>query len=125
AQAFQRLGSQVTLLHKNAHLLDSEDTKAAALVQKSFIREGVNVLLNAKIIRIERDGDEKVVRYESQGKEERLPVDEILTGAGRAPNVEGLNLEAVGVHYDRRKGVHVNDYLQTTNPRIYSAGDVC
>jgi len=52
-------------------------------------------------------------------------VDEILLGAGRAPNVEGLNLEAVGVQYDRRKGVLVNDCLQTTNPRIYAAGDVC
>jgi pyruvate/2-oxoglutarate dehydrogenase complex dihydrolipoamide dehydrogenase (E3) component len=52
-------------------------------------------------------------------------VDAILAGAGRAPNVEGLNLESVGVDYDTRKGIHVNDRLQTTNPRIFSAGDVC
>ena len=52
-------------------------------------------------------------------------MDEILAGAGRAPNIEGLNLEAVGVQYDPRKGVLVNDCLQTTNPRIYAAGDVC
>ena len=125
AQAFQRLGSQVTLLHKNAHLLDREDTEAAAIVQSAFIREGVAVRLNARITRIERNGSEKLVYYEAQGKEERIAVDEILAGAGRAPNVEGLNLEAVGVQYDPRKGVLVNDCLQTTNPRIYAAGDVC
>jgi pyruvate/2-oxoglutarate dehydrogenase complex dihydrolipoamide dehydrogenase (E3) component len=125
AQAFQRLGSQVSLLHKNAHLLDREDKEAAALVQNAFIRERVALHLNAKITRVERNGGDKVIWYETQGKEEKLEVDEILAGAGRAPNVEGLNLEAVGVRYDPRKGVLVNDCLQTTNPRIYAAGDVC
>ena len=125
AQAFQRLGSQVSLLHKNAHLLDREDMDAAALVQNAFIREGIALHLNANITRVERNGDGKIIWYKAQGKEETLPVDEILAGAGRAPNIEGLNLEAVGVQSDPRKGVLVNDCLQTTNPRIYAAGDVC
>ena len=55
----------------------------------------------------------------------RVAVDEILVGAGRVPNVEGLGLEAAGVAYDQRQGVEVNDHLQTTQPRIYAAGDVC
>src|SRR6059058_4828635 len=125
AQAFQRLGSQVSLLHKNAHLLDREDMDAAAIVQSAFIREGVAVRLNTRITRVERNGGEKRVCYEAQGKEEAIVVDEILAGAGRAPNVEGLNLETVGVQYDPRKGVLVNDALQTTNPGIYAAGDIC
>ena len=125
AQAFQRLGSQVTVLHKNEHLLDREDTDAAAIVQKAFIREGVALRLNAKITRVENKGGEKRVCFDVQGKEETIVVDEILAGAGRAPNVQGLNLEAVGVRYDPRKGVLVNDYLQTTNSHIYAAGDVC
>jgi pyruvate/2-oxoglutarate dehydrogenase complex dihydrolipoamide dehydrogenase (E3) component len=125
AQAFQRLGSQVSLLHKNTHLLDREDMEAAALVQKAFIREGIAVRVNATITRVERSAGGKLVYYEAQEKEETLAVDEILIGTGRAPNIEGLNLEAAGVQYDRRKGVLVNDYLQTTNPRIYAAGDVC
>src|ERR1051325_3379338 len=98
---------------------------AAAIVQSAFIREGVVVGLNAKIIRVERNGGHKLVRYEAQGKEETIAVDEMLAGTGRAPNVEGLNLEVVGVQYDPRRGVLVNDRLQTTNPRIYAAGDVC
>jgi pyruvate/2-oxoglutarate dehydrogenase complex dihydrolipoamide dehydrogenase (E3) component/uncharacterized membrane protein YdjX (TVP38/TMEM64 family) len=125
AQAFQRLGSQVSLLHKSAHLLDREDMEAAALVQKAFIREGIELRLNATITRVERNVGRRLVYYEAQAKEETLAVDEILAGAGRAPNIEGLNLEAAGVQYDGRKGVLVNDCLQTTNPRIYAAGDVC
>jgi pyruvate/2-oxoglutarate dehydrogenase complex dihydrolipoamide dehydrogenase (E3) component/uncharacterized membrane protein YdjX (TVP38/TMEM64 family) len=124
AQAFQRLGSQVSIFHKHAHLLDREDMEAAALVQQAFIREGVSLRLNARITRVECNGS-KVVWYETQGKEESVAVDEILAGAGRAPNVEGLNLEAAGVRCDSRKGVLVNDCLQTSNPRIYAAGDVC
>ena len=54
-----------------------------------------------------------------------MTVDEILAGIGRAPNVEGMNLEAAGVRYDTETGIHVDDFLQTSNPRIYAAGDVC
>ena len=125
AQAFQRLGSQVSLIHKNAHLLDREDMEAAAIVQSAFIREGVVVRLNARITRVERNGSEKLVRFEAQEKEETIAVDEILAGTGRAPNIEGLNLEAACGQHDPRKVVVVNDCLQTTNPRIYAAGDVC
>ena len=63
--------------------------------------------------------------FTQNGQPNRITVDEILIGAGRSPNVEGLNLEQVGVNYDPRQGVIVNDYLQTTNPNIYAAGDIC
>src|SRR5262249_32948898 len=112
-------------LHKNTHLLDREDMEAAALVQKAFLREGIALRLNAKITRVEHAPAGKVVYYETGGKGGTVAVDEILMGTGRAPNVEGLNLETAGVQYDRRKGVLVNDRLQTSNPRIYAAGDVC
>lgn len=125
AQAFQRLGSEVTLFHKHSHLLDREDAEAAAIVQGAFVREKIQLLLSAKLTRVEKRDGAKVIFYETNGKSDSVTVDEILAGAGRAPNVEGLNLETVGVQYDRRDGVQVNDQLQTTNPRIYAAGDVC
>ena len=125
AQAFQRMGSQVTLLHNKAHLLDKEDADAAEIVQKAFVREGLKLVFEVKIERVEKRDGEKILYYSSQGQQGSVTVDEILVGAGRAPNVEGLNLEKMGVQYDRRKGVKVNDNLQTTNPRIYAAGDVC
>lgn len=125
AQTFQRLGSQVVLIHKNGHILDKEDADAAEIVQQAFIREGVQLILNSKVKRVERTSVGKVIYYESDGKEDSVTVDEILIGVGRSPNVKKLNLEAVGVQYDIKKGVIVNDKLQTSNPRIYAAGDVC
>ena len=94
-------------------------------MQEAIIREGGQLRLNANITRVERNAGDKLVYFEAQGKEETIAVDEVLAGAGRAPNVEGLNLEAVGVQYEPRKGVLVNDRLQTSNRRIYAAGDVC
>ncbi|MBD1928080.1 mercuric reductase [Trichocoleus sp. FACHB-90] len=125
AQTFQRLGSQVVLIHKNDHILDKEDADAAEIVQQTFIREGVQLILNSKVKRVERTSVGKVIYYESDGKEDSVTVDEILIGVGRSPNVKKLNLEAVGVQYDIKKGVLVNENLQTSNPRIYAAGDVC
>ncbi|MBD1833799.1 mercuric reductase [Cyanobacteria bacterium FACHB-472] len=125
AQTFQRLGSQVVLIHKNDHILDKEDADAAEIVQQAFIREGVQLILNSKVKRVERTSVGKVIYYESDGKEDSVTVDEILIGVGRSPNVKKLNLEAVGVQYDLKKGVIVNENLQTSNPQIYAAGDVC
>jgi pyruvate/2-oxoglutarate dehydrogenase complex dihydrolipoamide dehydrogenase (E3) component len=125
AQAFRRLGSEVILFHNASHILNREDSDAAEILQQSFIRDGIRLILNCKTKRVERKNGSKVIHIDCGGKEDEIAVDEILAGAGRAPNVEGLNLEAVGVKYDKREGVQVNEYLQTTNPRIYAAGDIC
>lgn len=124
AQAFHRLGCKVILFHQHSHLLNKEDTDAAEIVQNVFIREGINLVLDSQIQRVEKTHEGKTLYYTCNGTKQSVTVDEILVGAGRAPNVEGLNLEAVGVEYDR-KGVKVNDYLQTANPKIYAAGDIC
>ena len=123
AQAFCRLGSEVTLLEMADRILVREDPDAAAIVQASMIRDGVNLVVNCGVQRVERTDAGKVIHF-TCGGERSVVVDEILVGAGRAPNVEGLNLEAAGVTYDRQ-GVQVNDHLQTSNPRIYGVGDVC
>jgi pyruvate/2-oxoglutarate dehydrogenase complex dihydrolipoamide dehydrogenase (E3) component len=124
AQAFSRLGCQVILFHKHSHLLDKEDADAAEIVQNVFIREGIHLVLNSQIERANKTTEGKTIDFISNGTKQSIIVDEILVGVGRAPNVEGLDLEAVGVEYDRQ-GVKVNDYLQTTNPKIYAAGDIC
>jgi len=85
----------------------------------------IRLVLNSRLERVESTPTGKRLYFSSNGQSDSIEVDEILVGAGRAPNVEGLNLEAVGVAYDARKGVQVNDYLQTTNPKIYAAGDIC
>jgi pyruvate/2-oxoglutarate dehydrogenase complex dihydrolipoamide dehydrogenase (E3) component len=124
AQAFQRLGSEVTLFHNASHILNREDEDAAEIVQQAFIRDGIRLILGCKTKRVERIKGNRVIHIECQGKEETITVDEILVGTGRAPEVEGLNLDAAAVRYDKKEGVVVNDYLQTTNPNIYAAGDI-
>jgi len=124
AQTFQRLGSQVTLVDLAPHVLIREDADAAEIVQRKLVQEGVRLLLNAKAIRAERRDGAKVVVIEQEGRTQEVICDAILVGVGRAPNVEELNLEAAGVAYDKT-GVTVNDFLRTTNPRIYAAGDIC
>jgi pyruvate/2-oxoglutarate dehydrogenase complex dihydrolipoamide dehydrogenase (E3) component len=125
AQAFRRLGCEVALFHRHAHLLEREDADAAEIVQDAFVREGVRLVLDAAITGVAARGGEKRIAFRSNGAADEIAVDEILVGAGRAPNIEGLDLERVGVQFDARRGVTVNDYLQTTNPRIYAAGDIC
>ena len=125
AQAFRRLGSEVVLFERANHVLSREDADAADIVQQSFIREGIQLVLSCQLQRVEKTDAGKVIHYSCGEQEQTVVVDEILVGAGRAPNVDKLNLEAVGVEYDLRKGVKVNDYLQTTNPKIYAAGDIC
>lgn len=125
AQAFQRLGSRVSILEMSDHLLGREDSDAAAVLHEAFLREGIELLLRAKPKKIDRVDAGKRIVFEQDGKERTIVVDDILLGVGRAPNVAGLGLEAAGVRYDKKTGVLVNDRLQTTNPRVYAAGDVC
>ena len=125
AQTFQRLGSQVILFHSQDQLLNKEDRDAALIIQSIFSQAGIQIHLNTQIERVEKIANGKVIYYRDQNQVKTITVDEILVGIGRVPNVEGLNLEAVGVEYDQKIGVKVNDYLQTTNPKIYAAGDIC
>jgi pyruvate/2-oxoglutarate dehydrogenase complex dihydrolipoamide dehydrogenase (E3) component len=125
AQAFRRLGCEVVLLHRGDRLLNKEDADAAEIVQKVFIREGIRLVLNAQIERVEKNSTGKKIYFNCNGDIDSVTVNEILVGAGRAPNVEGLNLETVGVEFEPGKGIKVNDYLQTSNPKIYAAGDIC
>ncbi|MEN8184007.1 MAG: mercuric reductase [Myxococcota bacterium] len=126
AQAFRRLGSEVTLLNDTDHVLPREDPDAASIVQASLRRDGVELVLGCRIQKVSSSAEGKRLHYAcADGGERAVVVDEVLVGAGRAPNVQGLGLESVGVEYDERKGVHVDDHLRTTAPRIFAVGDVC
>jgi pyruvate/2-oxoglutarate dehydrogenase complex dihydrolipoamide dehydrogenase (E3) component len=126
AQAFRRLGSEVFILERMDQILTREDPDAAKIVQESMVREGVEMIFECNLDRVERRGQEKCVQLSwSNGDKRELVVDEVLVGAGRAPNVEGIGLETVGVEFDQRVGIKVDDGLRTTNPRIFAVGDVC
>ena len=124
AQTFARLGSEVYLVETMHGILPREDRDAAELVQKALEGDGVKVLCCGKELKLAEEPGGIRLRLESHGKGYGVLVDQLLVAAGRAPNVEGLGLEAGGVEFDS-KGVHVNDRLQTTNKRVYAAGDIC
>ena len=123
AQAFASLGSHVLLVESEHGVLTKEDRDAAKIVQNAIERDGVQLLCCGRNLEIKKDGGLRLT-VDSHGKSYDEPVDRLLVAVGRVPNVENLNLEAVGVQFDT-KGVQVNDHLQTTNPRIFAAGDVC
>ncbi len=124
AQAFARFGSHVTVFELECRALPREDADAAHIVEQAMIRDGVRFVCDAKVDKVVRQGTEKVLHITKKDRSEELVVDAILIGIGRKPNVEGLNLETVGVEYDRT-GVKVNDRLQTSSPKVFAAGDIC
>jgi pyruvate/2-oxoglutarate dehydrogenase complex dihydrolipoamide dehydrogenase (E3) component len=125
AQAFRQFGSEVTLLEVADQILGREDPDAAAVLHRRLASEGIELLLDTQTQRVTRDGADKILSVETPSGPREVRVDEILLGAGRAPNVEDMGLEAAGVEFDRKRGVHVDDYLRTSNRNIYAAGDVC
>lgn len=123
AQAFRRFGSEVTLFETESRVLPREDADAAAIIDRRLRAEGIRLVLCGHVTSVQRRGAEAVIHCEAGGRRNEVLCDAILLGIGRAPNLERLGLEAAGVSYDKR-GVTVNDYLQTTNRRVYAAGDI-
>jgi pyruvate/2-oxoglutarate dehydrogenase complex dihydrolipoamide dehydrogenase (E3) component len=125
AQAFARFGSEVFLVETVHGILPREDSDASALVLESMVKDGVKLICCGKDLKLFKtdDGGVRLV-VESHGKNYDLAVDRLLVAVGRAPNIEDLGLEQAGVFYTK-KGVQVNDHLQTTVPDIYAAGDIC
>jgi pyruvate/2-oxoglutarate dehydrogenase complex dihydrolipoamide dehydrogenase (E3) component/membrane protein DedA with SNARE-associated domain len=124
AQAFQRFGSRVTILTDGAAILPKEDREASEIVRRQIERDGIFIVTGAKVAQVRREGQEKILVSNRDGREETFACDAILIAAGRGANVEGLGLDAAGVKASRH-GIVVDDRLRTANPRIYAAGDVC
>jgi pyruvate/2-oxoglutarate dehydrogenase complex dihydrolipoamide dehydrogenase (E3) component len=125
AQAFARFGSDVLLVEAMHGILPKEDGDASGIVLESMIRDGVKLLCCGKSLKLSKaEGGKIRLVVESHGKGYDEIVDKLLVSVGRSPNIEALNLEAAGVRYSK-KGVEVNDRLQTSNSDIYAAGDIC
>ena len=125
AQAFRHLGANVTIVQDKPLFLEKEERDAAQILSDAFARDGLEVRLNTQVTAVRVENGCKLVDLISADYRSTIEVDAILTGVGRAPNVQGLDLEAAGVKYDAATGIAVDDFLCTSNPRIYAAGDVC
>lgn len=123
SQAFKRLGSEVDIIEMGPQFLPREDEDAATILLDALKKEGVKIWLNTSLKKVVKKDGGKELHLEKDGKWQVLTVDEILVGVGRAPNVEGLDLEKAKVRYSKT-GIEVNDHLRTSNSNIYAAGDI-
>jgi pyruvate/2-oxoglutarate dehydrogenase complex dihydrolipoamide dehydrogenase (E3) component len=123
AQAFARLGAKVTIVQGAERILPREEPEVAAAVAEALERDGISILTNARMQRVRRDGGQKIVVAKQGEGDIEIAGDEILIALGRAANVDGLGLDAAGVKYDK-KGIKVDDYLQTATTNISAIGDV-
>ena len=121
-ELFSSFGTKVHIADIAPRLLALEDESAGELLGVLFEERGIGVHTNAKILRIAKQGGEKVVYFEVDGKKHQIAVEEILLSSGKAPNTD-LGLVNAGVEFDRG-GIKVNSFMQTTCKHIYAAGDV-
>ncbi|MDZ4291931.1 MAG: FAD-dependent oxidoreductase [Hydrogenophaga sp.] len=122
AQAFARLGAQVTLVEMAPRIMLREDAEVSALAQASLAADGVAVLTGHKALRCELVDGEKILVVEHEGAEKRIPFDQLICAVGRVARLQGYGLEDLGI--PTNKTVETNEYLQTLYPNIYAAGDV-
>ncbi|MBL9136191.1 MAG: mercuric reductase [Verrucomicrobiales bacterium] len=122
AQAFARLGSKVTLIHKHPRVLDRDDADAAMVVQQALMRDGIQLRLGARLSHVDRRNETRQLHLQDG---EVVEADALLVATGRIPNIQDLQLDAADVIHDIRTGVRVDDFLRTSNPRIFACGDVC
>jgi pyruvate/2-oxoglutarate dehydrogenase complex dihydrolipoamide dehydrogenase (E3) component len=124
AQAFARFGSRVTLLESGPRILPHDDPDAAEVIASALRRDGVDLLTNADVRSVSANGAGKTtIRVVHGGETREIAASYLLAAAGRAPNVEGLGLEAGGVERNDH-GVAVDERMRTSNPRVYAIGDV-
>lgn len=125
AQAFCRLGSHVTIVQNDPKFLPREERDAAEILSRSMARDGVEIRLNTTVVGAHGERGAKALKTVSNGVESNIDTDEILLCIGRVPNVEELCLGAAAIDFDTNQGIKVDDFLRSTNPDVYAAGDAC
>ena len=124
AQAFRRLGSEVTMFNLGPGILPREDLDMVQFICDSFEKDGINLLDETTIERIEKLGNTSRIHYSRHGEKQHLDVDHILVAVGRIPNTYGFGLENLGVELNKNKTIKVDKYLRSSIRNIYACGDV-
>ena len=122
AQAFARLGSQVTQIQRGPRILPNEDEEVSALARSALQADGVSVLTGHDAVRCEREGESKFIVVKHGEQESRIEFDALICAVGRVARLSGYGLEALGIPTERT--VVTNEYLETLYPNILAAGDV-
>ena len=122
AQAFSRLGSDVTQVERAPRLMGREDADVAEYAESVLRESGVNVLTSHDALRFEQQDGEKVLVVAKEGVESTIAYDEVIVAVGRKARLHGFGLEDLGIQFDRT--IETDEYLQTLMPNIFAAGDV-
>lgn len=123
-QLFHHLGSEITLMQRSERLLKEYDPEISESVEKALIEQGINLVKGATFERVEQSGEIKRVSVTVNGSREVIESDQLLVATGRKPNTDSLNLSAAGVETGKNNEILINDFGQTSNEKIYAAGDV-
>ena len=124
AQAFNRLGTTVNVIQRSSQILSKEDKDMADTVMAQLSEEGVHFALDSSITKImEKDGNKQVTYENKEGVIKTISAEALLVAMGRAPNVNGLGLENIGLTFTN-KGIEVDNRLRTNHKHIYAAGDI-
>ena len=124
ASIFSQLGSKVTVIEYMKQILPPFDSDIAKRLKQSLSKKGITIITGAAAKEIRQNEFYEIeVIYETKGKEEKVVSSDLLMAVGRAPRIEGLNLEAAGVNFSS-KGIMVDDFMQTNVPGIFAIGDV-
>ncbi|HEY8795646.1 MAG TPA: dihydrolipoyl dehydrogenase [Gemmatimonadaceae bacterium] len=123
ADVFNEFGTKVTMLETMPTMLPLEDAEVAAELARSFKKRGIEVVLSAKIERA-KAGDGSVTLSLSGPEKKELTFEKVLVATGRAPNVEGIGLEAQGVKLTDRGFIRIDEQMRTSAEGIYAIGDV-
>ncbi len=123
-QCFARFGASVTQVEMAPRIMLREDPEVSEMVMKQFRAEGVTILTGHKAKEFRVENGAKVLIAEHQGRDVKIPFDEVLCALGRTPNVTGYGLEEMGIPTTKTRTVETNEYLETLYPNIYACGDV-
>jgi dihydrolipoamide dehydrogenase len=120
ASIFNRFGSEVTIIEMLPTLIPQEDADASKELAKQFGRHGIALHLEKQATRVEDSGSDLTIHF---GDGETVDADLMLVAVGRGPLVEGIGLEALGIDFDKRKGIAADEHRRTTLPHVYAVGD--
>ncbi len=124
AQMFSRLGSKVTILQRSGRILSTEEEDVTSELSKHLNEEGLQIVTNNQIQNVrEKNGVVTVVSL-VDGVEQHFSAEKIIVATGRKANTNNMNLENVGIELEKNGAITTNEYLQTSLPTIYGAGDV-
>ena len=124
AQAFCRLGTSVQVIQRSGQILSKEDKDLADIIMDNMAEEGVEFFLKSTVVdATEKNGTKEITIEQKEGNRQVLTADTVLLAQGRTPNIEGLDLDAIGINHDGR-GITVDNRMRTNHKHIYAAGDI-